>query len=264
MENDSFDIEAYLSKNEGLFSKFLGWLRKHLTITILSFIIAVLSLIIAVLSLNKQYKTTDAGVIVERIYQELKLDVAETQKYIQMVSLPDSLEQKEEVRELRLFQNEILKHTLMWLSVMEQIPLYVCNDTSINDIDYLKDSKDMLESLSVIIDLHKNNFERFAAFISSLQDSILVHAINFGIHEETTNNFGKLTTKHAEVLVNLEKIVTSTSNNRLQSARELFVDYFGSDELSDYLYSCRDAHLNMLNVINIRLLSIKNNSIKKY
>ena len=100
--------------------------------------ITIISAIISGVALWKQFNTKDSGEIIEMIYQEVKTNIAESQRQIAMVQLPDSLENSKEVLQIRSLQNDILQFHIMYSNIATGIKLFEKEISTAEEQDSLR------------------------------------------------------------------------------------------------------------------------------
>lgn len=255
----SFNFDEYQKKHEGLFQKFSRWLGKHLKALCT---VGALGVIIAGIGVYKQFATTDAGKIIELIYQDAKDDIAETKQFLTYVQLPDSLEETTEVQRLRLFQNEIYSFSLLYLSVVKE-PHYHKSNKKNNEInEYKQLAGAWMQNLLVLGNKNEEIIDEcigITNYFVDKEDSLALMSINLFTMAEVLH-----------VVEDFDKLLSETSNNMKIKIKKNDVN--GSIDilkklLSDKrLYNCyKSLHSNnlmFLNAVNIRLLNIKNKEIE--
>lgn len=270
MENnkDFFNSDNYIETNEGMFQKFTKWIKEKFQVLLqatilgikIQWILAFFTVITSTIAIIEFFEK-DAGDIIEELYQLEKSNVTETYKHITMVQLPDSIESKEEVQELRLLQNEIYKHKIASSSLFNQIRSCNWNTTDNNEQKaIIKRIRYISYNIIILLKLNNAIYDRFVTFVEQrthANDSLTMLSINLNCLEELPKNQSLFNKKLEECNIKLYQIKDP------DQALDLLCDLYASKELSALFESCRETHLLMLNTINIRLLDIKKEALEK-
>lgn len=277
-ENENFNFDKYIEENEGAISKFTKWFCEKLN-TFLKFkivgiklqsivtFITIIGVVISGVALWKQFNTKDSGEIIEMIYQEAKTNIAEIQRQIAIVQLPDSLENSKEVLQIRSLQNDILKFHIMYSNIATGIKLFEKEISTAEEQDtlrknlkeYIKRSVYIFKDLLVLNDIKSktinNNLLSFA--INNAIDTIAIHSISLNSLESSLNQ--------QEIFKNKLIKFVNTMNTRKDAEWNfnLIRNFIKSEDLQNNYEAIKQTNLVFLNATNVRLLNIKNEAIKR-
>lgn len=278
--NENYDFEKHMHEDEGVVIVFFRKVRETIsTMLKLKWVklgVAVIGVILAVVGLMKK----DVGEIIEEIYIEAKSDVYQTQKSIALVQLPDSLENTEEVRRIRVLQNNILAYHIALSSQIKNFQNFekgICfDDDSINKnyLEYLKKCYNTLGSVQALFTRPvaiTNEAKIFFLTVSAKNDSTISSSV--GVNNMAISHYHQ--ERFKAKLVTVRKVINEININSIKARRfgeskivksvvEVLTDLLKSDELRNACEHTRMLHMEYLNATNLRLLNIKNESLKKH
>ena len=277
VQNENFNFDKYIEENEGKISKFIRWFREKFN-TFLKFkivgiklqsivaFITIISVIISGVALWKQFNTKDSGEIIEMIYQEVKTNIAESQRQIAMVQLPDSLENSKEVLQIRSLQNDILKFHIMYSNITTSIKQFE-NEISIVEQDTLrKNSKEYLERGCYIL--------KDLVVLGDINNEIISNIKSFVVNTAVTDTIitpysitNKLLFCHNQQKRFINKLETIYKDIDIKKGIEwnliLIRKLIKSEELRNNYDAIKNIHMAYINATNIHLLNIMNETIKR-
>lgn len=262
--NGNFNYEDYQKKHEGILQRIwrkldkLKWLKRIFTL-------AFLGILIAAIGVVKQFYTTDAGKVIEELYQDAKDDIAETRQNLTYVQLPDSLEETSEVQKLRLFQNRVYSFNLLYISIVKEPHYYRSKKKSSNNQnkEYVQLASSWIQNLKFLGNRSNEIVEEgmeIIKYFTDKEDSLAIRSINLFTIAEVLHfqeDFNDLLSETSDKMS--IKIKEKDINGSIDVVRELLSD--------KKLYNCYKSlhrnHLMLLNAVNIRLINIKNKEIEK-
>ena len=293
-KKDNFNLDLYIEENEGLIQKFTKSKLYNLCSKFFKFkliniaighVLAIAAIIIGAWELYIQSNTSDSGATIERIYQEIKTDITELQKQIKMVELPDSLENTREVQELRLLQNKILKYLYVHSSVFTHIKNNevttnylklknnLHNDKKIDKeivARYVENIEDLKESTKNICHLQQEiikDIRSSIVYFKVKKDSTTLCTIYMSELRSILDYQNRYDTLLSSKNKDLEEISKKINKHNIIScvmeSLKIAQSTYTCEEFQDLYNSFRHFNTKFLYVINIRLLNIKNEAIKK-
>ena len=189
----TFDFEKYQKEHEGVVSKawdsIKGGFFKILRFAETPVIVNILSLLFTIVMVFKACSSTDAGLIIEQRTADMQKNAKETMQFMYSVTLPDSIEKLEEVKEIRRLQRRMYAFELKNISLMIVGGIDDTDEPQMgldDYIDYLEQQSEMINDSKIILSLAKKKNPKLNPFL--LRKCIQIQNGELKKSEETTSN----------------------------------------------------------------------------
>ena len=171
-DGSTFDFEKYQKEHEGVVSKVWDSIKDGI-LKIVRFaetpvIVNILSLLFTVVMVFKACFSTDAELIIEQRAAEMQKNVKETMQFMYSVTLPDSIEKLEEVKEIRRLQSRMYAFELKNISLMTvgRIDDVDQPQMGFDDyMDYLGQHNEMINDSKTMLSLAKKKNPKLNPFL---------------------------------------------------------------------------------------------------